>query len=216
MTEQERQSYQLKIQNVQMMYEEANAIAKEVEELEKKAEAERQAAMAAMTAGVNKGIDNYNKAENKVSYLGGKVDEAEKAGDSDAVEKYTTALKEAEVEAAKYEAELDALRESMGLLDSVVITEAEGQEKMRKALDDTTKKFEEYYAKYKQLQSLSATGIGKAKQWQDEAKAIQGDAKKLDNLKASMKEYLSLVKQQNKESGLGLNKNGAITKLQKE
>lgn len=216
MTEQERQSYQLKIQNVQMMYEEANAIAKEVEELEKKAEAERQAAMAAMAAGVNKGIDNYNKAENKVSYLGGKVDEAEKAGDSDAVEKYTTALKEAEVEAAKYEAELDALRESMGLLDSVVITEAEGQEKMRKALDDTTKKFEEYYAKYKQLQSLSATGIGKAKQWQDEAKAIQGDAKKLDNLKASMKEYLSLVKQQNKESGLGLNKNGAITKLQKE
>ena len=216
MTEQERQSYQLKIQNVQMMYEEANAIAKEVEELEKKAEAERQAAMAAMAAGVNKGIDNYNKAENKVSYLGGKVDEAEKAGDSDAVEKYTTALKEAEVEAAKYEAELDALRESMGLLDSVVITEAEGQEKMRKTLDDTTKKFEEYYAKYKQLQSLSATGIGKAKQWQDEAKAIQGDAKKLDNLKASMKEYLSLVKQQNKESGLGLNKNGAITKLQKE
>lgn len=216
MTEQERQSYQLKIQNVQMMYEEANAIAKEVEELERKAEVERQAAMAAMAAGVNKGIDNYNKAENKVSYLGGKVDEAEKAGDSAAVEKYTTALKEAEVEAAKYEAELDALRESMGLLDSVVITEAEGQEKMRKALDDTTKKFEEYYAKYKQLQSLSATGIGKAKQWQDEAKAIQGDAKKLDNLKASMKEYLSLVKQQNKESGLGLNKNGAITKLQKE
>ena len=41
MTEQERQSYQLKIQNVQMMYEEANAIAKEVEELERKAEVEK-------------------------------------------------------------------------------------------------------------------------------------------------------------------------------
>lgn len=216
MTEQERQSYQLKIQNVQMMYEEANAIAKEVEELEKKAEAERQAAMAAMTAGVNKGIDNYNKAENKVSYLGGKIDEAEKAGDSAAVEKYTAALREAEIEAAKYEAELDSLRNSMGMLSSVVITEAEGQEQMRKALNDTTKKFEEYYAKYKQVQSLSATGIGKAKQWQDEAKAIQGDTKKLDSLKASMKEYIMLVAKQSKESGLGLNKNGEITELYKE
>lgn len=216
MTEQERQSYQLKIQNVQMMYEEANAIAKEVEELEKKAEAERKAAMAAMTAGVNKGIDNYNKAENKVSYLGRKIDEAEKAGDSAAIEKYTAALREAEIEAAKYEAELDSLRNSMGMLSSVVITEAEGQEQMRKALNDTTNKFEEYYAKYKQIQSLSATGIGKAKQWQDEAKAIQGDTKKLDSLKASMKEYIMLVAKQSKESGLGLNKNGEITKLYKE
>ena len=66
--------------------------------------------MGLMITGVYKGIDNYNKAENKVSYLGEKVDEAEKAGDSTAVEKYTTALKEAEVEAAKYEAELDYLR----------------------------------------------------------------------------------------------------------
>ena len=216
MTEQERQSYQLKIQNVQMMYEEANAIAKEVEELERKAEVEKQNFINKANEQINSTITNYNKAEDKASIYGDKLKEATDNGDTEAVARYTKLLEEAKNAVAEYDAEIEILKKTIPELNSVLNQEASGHIKVKGNIDETLNSFAEYIQKYKQLQSLSATGIGKAKQWQDEAKAIQGDAKKLDNLKASMKEYLSLVKQQNKESGLGLNKNGAITKLQKE
>ena len=216
MTEQERQSYQLKIQNVQMMYEEANAIAKEVEELERKAEVEKQNFINKANEQINSTITNYNKAEDKVSIYGGKLKEATDNGDTEAVARYTKLLEEAKSAAAEYDAEIEILKKTIPELNSVLNQEASGHIKVKGNIDETLNSFAGYIQKYKQLQSLSATGIGKAKQWQDEAKAIQGDAKKLDNLKTSMKEYLSLVKQQDNESGLGLNKNGAITKLQKE
>ena len=216
MTEQERQSYQLKIQNVQMMYEEANAIAKEVEELERKAEVEKQNFISKANEQIDSTITNYNKAEDKVSIYGGKLKEATDSGDTEAIARYTKLLEEAKNAAAEYDAEIEILKKTIPELNSVLNQEANGHIKVKGNIDKTLNSFAEYIQKYKQLQSLSATGIGKAKQWQDEAKAIQGDAKKLDNLKASMKEYLSLVQQQNKESDLGLNKNGAITKLQKE
>ena len=216
MTEQERQSYQLKIQNVQMMYEEANAIAKEVEELERKAEVEKQNFINKANEQIDSTITNYNKAEDKVSIYGDKLKEATDNGDTEAVARYTKLLEEAKNAAAEYDAEIEILKKTIPELNSVLNQEANGHIKVKGSIDGTLNSFAEYIQKYKQLQSLSATGIGKAKQWQDEAKAIQGDAKKLDDLKASMKEYIMLVAKQSKESGLGLNKNGEITKLYKE
>lgn len=216
MTEQERQSYQLKIQNVQMMYEEANAIAKEVEELERKAEVEKQNFINKANEQINSTITNYNKAEDKASIYGDKLKEATDNGDTEAVARYTKLLEEAKNAAAEYDAEIEILKKTIPELNSVLNQEASGHIKVKGNIDETLNSFAEYIQKYKQLQSLSATGIGKAKQWQDEAKAIQGDVKKLDNLKTSMKEYIMLVAKQSKESGLGLNKNGEITKLYKE
>lgn len=216
MTEQERQSYRLKIQNVQMMYEEANVIAKEVEELEKKAKAEKQNFIDKTNERINATIANYNKAEDKVTIYEGKLQVATDNNDTATIARYTKLLEEAKGAVAEYDAEIEILKKAIPELNNVLNQEADGHIKVKGDIDETLNSFAEYIQKYKQLQSLSATGIGKAKQWQDEAKAIQGDVKKLDSLKASMKEYLSLVKQQNKESDLGLNKNGAITKLQKE
>ena len=216
MTEQERQSYQLKIQNVQMMYEEANAIAKEVEELERKAEVEKQNFINKANEQINSTITNYNKAEDKVSIYGGKLKEATDNGDTEAVARYTKLLEEAKNAAAEYDAEIEILKKTIPELNSVLNQEANGHIKVKGNIDETLNSFAGYIQKYKQLQSLSATGIGKAKQWQDEAKAIQGDTEKLDSLKTSMKEYIMLVAKQSKENGLGLNKNGEITKLYKE
>ena len=150
-----------------MMYEEANAIAKTTEELQKKADAARQAVIDTALAESNKMMDDYTNAEGKADYLRGKyqqaqneVEIAQKGGDQGEInaatqkmEKYKQALTEAEIEAAKLEAEVGNLAKKFNITDNVI----DSTDDLKRKISEITTEFQKNSVAYQKLNTISSS-----------------------------------------------------------
>lgn len=204
MTEAEQNAYRAKIQNVQMMYEEANAIAKTTEELQKKADAARQAVIDTALAESNKMMDDYTNAEGKADYLRGKyqqaqneVEIAQKGGDQSKIdaatqkmEKYKQALAEAEIEAAKLEAEVGNLAKKFNITDNVV----DSTDDLKRKISEVTTEFQKNSVVYQKLNTISSSAKGQSQAWKEQLKDLKDNDKELGIITNKIKQFIDELK----------------------
>ena len=204
MTEAEQNAYRAKIQNVQMMYEEANAIAKTTEELQKKADAARQAVIDTALAESNKMMDDYTNAEGKADYLRGKYQEAQNEveiaqkggnqGEIDAatqkMEKYKQALTEAEIEAAKLEAEVGNLAKKFNITDNVV----DSTDDLKRKISEITTEFQKNSVAYQKLNTISSSAKGQSQAWKEQLKDLKDNDKELGIITNKIKQFIEELK----------------------
>lgn len=202
LTTQERQEYELKIQNVQKMYDEVAALAKKKEALDDVAKATEKAMFDSGKKGVITVAQEYSKAEDDVSYH----EQALQSLDDEADEIYRTstpataeadlsrlgtieqekqahmaALEEARQKAVELEAELDKIVESYGLakgsLEELVTSNGKLDVKAYTTLSNKVKEignnFKSVITQRENLNSLGTSVKGQATAWKNAGQAIK-------------------------------------------
>ena len=229
LTSQEIAEYEAKIDNVKAMYDEVAALSAKAEALKKVEDAAAKQAMKTASKGADSlfgdyqaARDNRNRAEERATAPGASAEE-------------TTAYVQ---EMAKAQTQVDALEQKIkSLAEAAQLTEhemralmagpevtkgnaqatenaAKGQEKIKKAIAETTAELQKQSKQRSYLNNLSVSIKSQAASWRDvskevstavkEHKNLKGAEKTTNTLKEKMTQYLEVLKRVAKESDLAL------------
>ena len=229
LTSQEIAEYEAKIDNVKAMYDEVAALSAKAEALKKVEDATAKQAMKTASKGADSlfgdywaAQDNRNRAEERATAPGASAEE-------------TTAYVQ---EMAKAQTQVDALEQKIkSLAEATQLTEhemralmagpevtkgnaqatenaAKGQEKIKKAIAETTAELQKQSKQRSYLNNLSVSIKSQAASWRDvskevsiavkEHKNLKGAEKTTSVLKEKMTQYLEVLKRVAKESDLAL------------
>lgn len=206
MSESEQADYRARIQNVQAIYEEVTALAKEAEELNKVAEARSKQLASDTIGGVTGTYSAYNQNQDNISALENRQSGTEEGSkEYEAIEASLEKLREKEVE---LQLETDKLNKAFGFTASEVeeISLANGKlspdniKKIETAVNGVTESYRKQLTTRKTLDSLSSNVAAQSKEWKKQAAAIGNDSAKLNELKANMKAYVAAIRQMGKEN----------------
>lgn len=206
MSESEQADYRARIQNVQAIYEEVTALAKEAEELNKVAEARSKQLASDTIGGVTGTYSAYNQNQDNISALENRQSDTEEGSkEYEAIEASLEKLREKEVE---LQLETDKLNKAFGFTASEVeeISLANGKlspdniKKIETAVNGVTESYRKQLTTRKTLDSLFTNVAAQSEEWKKQAAAIGNDSAKLNELKANMKAYVAAIRQMGKEN----------------
>lgn len=215
MTETEREAYKARIANVQAIYDEVAALAKETEELEKTAKASANKLSNSALGNITGTFNDYAKAEGSVDSNRAKRDsalESDDIGASEQAEIYNQKLAESIALRDTLNEKIEMIKEAYNLETEEVnqLIEANGrlsqvspelQAKIRQKVNETTEAYKKNVTVAKQLDTLKNSLKSQADIWQKNAKLIDKDKKSVNELKTTMKSYISVIKDMGKQNG---------------
>lgn len=209
MTEAEQADYKARIQNVQAMYNEAAALAKENEELEKRASTSVSNLATSAMSGVTGLFNDYNQSEETVSLLESKIANAGQGEDTTA---YQAALEQAKVKAAELEIEITKVAEAYGFTNEEISELVENNGKLspkqiqciKAEVEKVTTSYKNLVTQSKQLETFSNGMESQANIWKQSAAAIDKDSDSVKALKVNMTSYLDAIKEMAQNSGIDI------------
>lgn len=218
MTETEREAYKARIANVQAIYDEVAALAKETEELEKSAKTSANKLSNSALGNITSTFNDYAKAEGSVDSNRAKRDsalESDDIGASEQAEIYNQKLAESIALRDTLNEKIEMIKEAYNLETEEVnqLIEANGrlsqvspelQAKIRQKVDETTEAYKKNVTSAKQLDTLKNSLTSQADIWQKNAKLIDKDKKSVNELKTTMKSYISVIKDMSKQNGFDI------------
>lgn len=225
MTEQEQLSYKARIQNVQAMYDEIAAMAKENEALKQQAALSVDDLKNSATKYTNNLFSQYEKANQRQDEAQAVVDSYPtlKRGESKSKEQIAdeAALDAAKEAAAALDEEISNLINNYKCLedqiDEIIIDNdnklnADQIKAMRAEVEETVSSYQKLITQSKQLGTLSNEMQSQAKTWKENALAIDQDSEAVEELKTKMLSYLDTIQAIANENGINL-KSNQLTRL---
>ena len=209
MTEAEQADYKARIQNVQAMYDEAAALAKENEELEKQVSTSVSNLTTSAESGVTGVFKGYEQAEESVSLLENKIANASQDEDTAA---YQTALEQARVKAAELEVEITKVAKAYSFTNEEISELVDNNGKLsfkqiqsiRTEIEKVTTDYKNLVTQSKQLETFSNGVESQADTWKQSAAAIDKDADSVKVLKINMTSYLDTIKEMAQNNGIDI------------
>lgn len=196
MSEQEQNAYKLVIQNVQAMYQEAEAAARVVQALQEKAKLEKESAVKATVKNAKQTMSDYLGAKTRQDVLQTKV--GNMSPNDPNYLKANWDLDDAKLETAELKTQVLEIFKIIGAdLNEIDSLSGEKIKNFSKQLEGAARniaeELEKLHQKWEEVQSISVDGDSKVENWRDEAQKIQNNSEQLDNLKKKMKDYLKTV-----------------------